>query len=269
MAGTIRKAYLDTDSGQIHVRSLAADGPDAQPPLVCLHPAPYGGGYFETAMPLLAAGRRVIAPDYPGYGNSYRLEEPPSIGDYAQAVIDSVLADETAERVDLLGFHSGCLVAAEIAVRAPQRIRHLVLIDAPYFDRDTQRKFYDQVAAPMALSRDLDCLAKAWDFNVSSREDIVPLDRALDMFVDNLSSGTRDYFCFHAAFTYDCAGRFAQIAVPCTFVATQSPLEAATRAAAAAVPHASLIDEPSIRTSVFEQGAATIAAHIRRVLDDA
>ena len=268
MSPEIEKGYLPTSAGQVHVRTLAAAGGERSPTLVCLHPSPYSGRYFETVMPLLNDGRRIVAPDYPGYGGSYPLSELPSIEDYAQAMVDSVF-NESEDAVDVLGFHSGCLVAAEIALRLPQRVRRLLLIDAPYFDRDTQQKFYDQVATPLALTRDAQCLSKAWDFNVASREDIVPLDRALAMFVDQLNSGTKDYYCFHAAFTYDCIARFPQIKVPTTVIATQSPLATATRAASEAIDSASLIEEPSIETSVFEQGAKTIAEHIRRSLSDA
>ena len=266
MSVSTHKTYLETPRGQIHVRELAAAGEESAPPLVCLHPSPYSGAYYETAMPLLNQNRRVIAPDYPGYGGSYSLTEPPSIEEYASAMLDSVVAREGNDRIDLLGFHSGCLVGAEIARRAPERIRHMVLIDVPFFDTDTQEKFYPQVAKPLELSHALECLQKAWDFNVASREGVVPLPRALAMFVDNVSSGTHDYFCFHAAFTYDCAGRFAELNVPCTVIATTSSLKDATLVAAAAVSGAALIEEPGIETSVFEQGAAIVAAHINRAL---
>ena len=265
----IRKSYLDAKVGQIHVRSLDAGGAGSRPPLICLHPAPYSGDYFATAMPLLNDGRRVVAPDYPGYGGSCRLDEPPSISNYANAVIDSVLAAEAGGQVDLLGFHSGCLVAAEISLLATDRVRRLVLIDVPYFDAETQKQFYPRVANPLELTRELECLTKAWDFNVASRKDVVPLARAFDMFVDQLRSGTRDHYCFHAAFTYDCVARFAEVSVPTTVIATQSPLLAATRAAGAALPHAVFSEIDSITTSVFEQGAAIIAREITKALADA
>ena len=267
MSATITGKYLETNAGQVHLREIAADGNESSAPLLCLHPAPYSGRYFSTVMPMLNAGRRVMAPDYPGYGNSYGLSEPPSIEDYANAIIESVLASDGTESLDVLGFHSGCLVAAEIALAAPERVRRLLLIDIPYFDRDTQAAFAGKVAQPMPLTFDAGCLEKAWDFNVASRQDIVPLERALELFVDQLSSGTRDYFCFHAAFSYDCVGQFARISTPTTIIATQSPLQQATIAAAGAVPGAMLIEEDSITTSVFEQGAATITKHIRSVLD--
>ena len=261
----IRRDYVDAPDGQIHRRRLESDGDAGHPALICLHPAPYSGAYFTTVMPMLNDGRAVIAPDYPGYGGSYPLTEPPSIGDYAAAMLAAIDDD----RVDLLGFHSGCLVAVEMAILAPERVRRLVLIDLPFFDPETQRKLHGQVAKPLDLSHDLDCLRKAWDFNVAGREGTVPLGRAFDMFVDQIGTGPRDYFCFHAAFTYDCQNRFARLAGPCTIVATQSPLLEPTRAAAKSVEHATLVEEPAVTTSVFEQGAETIAGHVRKVLNDA
>lgn len=265
----IRKRYLSTDRGQIHARTLESDGEETRPPLVCLHPAPYSGAYFTTVMPLINEGRRVIAPDYPGYGGSYPLAEPPSIADYANALVDSVLEAERGRPVDLLGFHSGCLVAAEMSLIAPARVRHLLLIDIPYFDSETQQTLYGQVAGPLPLTHEFGSVKKAWDFNVASRKDIVPLDRAFAMFVDQLRSGRHDYFCFHAAFTYDCIGRFAQIQHPTTIIATRSPLTGATHAAAKALANATLTDLPDITTSVFEQGAPVIARHVGDVRDDA
>ncbi len=264
MIGAMQKSYLPTEHGQIHVRALDADGEATRPPLVCLHPAPYSGAYYETVMPLLNEGRLVIAPDYPGYGGSYPLDEPPSIADYAAAVL-AVIGDEP---VDLMGFHSGALVAVESSLLAPERIRRLLLIDVPYLDAETQQKFYSQVAKPLALDHELDCLDKAWDFNVASRKDIVPLDRAFDLFVDQLVAGRRDYYCFHAAFTYDCVARFAEVTTPTTIVATRSPLLDATQAASQAIPAARLIDVTDITTSVFEQGAPVIARRINVVLND-
>jgi pimeloyl-ACP methyl ester carboxylesterase len=268
MNAAIQKAYLPGENGQVHIRSLAASSAETQAPLLCLHPAPYSGSYFESVMPMINTGRRVVAPDYPGYGNSYPLTEPPSIGDYAAAMTDAVLGAEDSPKVDLLGFHSGCLVAAEIALRAPERVRKLLLIDVPFFDRETQKNFAGKVAKPMPMSHDQSCLDKAWEFNVASRQDIVPLERAFAMFVDQISSGVHDYFCFHAAFSYDCVARFPKIAVPTTLVATRSPLLKATHVAASAIPNATLIDDESIETSVFEQGASVIAGHIRSILDD-
>ena len=124
---SVHKRYVDTSFGQIHARVVAAAGEESQPPLLCLHPAPASGLYFATAFPYLNAHRRIIAPDYPGYGGSDPLDEPPGIDDYAKAMLEVLDAMETADAVDVLGFHTGCLVAAELAIDQPDRIRRAAL----------------------------------------------------------------------------------------------------------------------------------------------
>ena len=263
---TPRKHYVDTGFGQIHVRTLDAAGAERQPPLICLHPAPFSGAYFETVMPLLNAERRVIAPDYPGYGGSTPLHEPPAIDDYARAMRETLDAFVDGP-VDLLGFHSGCLVSVEFTLQARDRVRRMVLADIPYFDTDTQQKFYAQVAKPLDLNHDLESVQKAWEFCVAARKDVVPIDRALEMFVDQLKSGTRDYYCFHAAFTYDCLPSFASVDAPVVVIATESPLKDATIAAADAIEGSTLVRVEEIQSSVFEHGAQIIAPHIVEALN--
>jgi len=108
-------------------------GPRA-PDLVLLHPLPQDGGFFSVIAPYLAAGRTVIAPDYPGYGKSDPLPGPPSIEDWAAAMLDTLEARSTDGPADLFGFHTGCLVAAEMSLRGPDLVRRIVMIDVPFFD---------------------------------------------------------------------------------------------------------------------------------------
>ena len=98
-----------------------------------LHPLPHGGEFFRTIAPLLAQGRAVIAPDYPGYGQSDPIGFTPSIRVYAQAVMDARRSCERPGAADLLGFHTGCLVGVELSLRFPAAFRRLVQIDVPFF----------------------------------------------------------------------------------------------------------------------------------------
>ena len=62
----IRARYIDTPGGQLHCREwLPAVA--RRRPLLCLHPAPFSGLFYTTALPLLGRERVVLAPDYPGY----------------------------------------------------------------------------------------------------------------------------------------------------------------------------------------------------------
>jgi len=126
-------ADFDSDHGRIRVhRWSAAFADQAAPDLVLLHPMPHDGLFFRTIAPLLAIGRTVIAPDYPGYGGSDGLEGTPTIGLYADAMIDAIHSSQGP--VDLFGFHTGCLVAVEMSLRYPGEVRRLVQVDVPYFD---------------------------------------------------------------------------------------------------------------------------------------
>ena len=111
MTAVIRRDYADSRLGQIHRRIKPATGSGT--PLVCLHPAPFSGIYFETIMPLLDIPGGIIAPDYPGFGGSDRIDGLPSIENFAAAMHDAI--DDQTGPVDLLGFHTGCLVAVEMA----------------------------------------------------------------------------------------------------------------------------------------------------------
>ena len=101
-------------------------------PLVLLH----GGSgswthWIRNVEALAAAGRHVLVPDLPGFGDSAR---PPD-GQDADAVapviaqgIRQLLGDAS---VDVAGFSFGGLVAALMAAGEPQRVRRLVLLGAP------------------------------------------------------------------------------------------------------------------------------------------
>lgn len=79
----IRRAFVDTDDGQIHARMSGARDA-ATPPLLLLHQSPASSLVYAELLPLLAAKRWSIALDTPGFGESFRPSEQPSIADYAR-----------------------------------------------------------------------------------------------------------------------------------------------------------------------------------------
>lgn len=101
-------------------------------PLVLLH----GGSgswthWLRNIEPLVAAGRRVIAADLPGFGDS---ANPPAGSDAdalpepLEAGLRQIVGDAP---VDLAGFSFGGLTAGLLAQAFPQRIGRLVVIGAP------------------------------------------------------------------------------------------------------------------------------------------
>ena len=261
------RRYADTQYGQVHVRCHYPVGEYNRPPIVCLHPAPSSGLYFKTAQPVLAQNRHVCAPDYPGYGGSDPQDKPLTIAEYASAIIETIGFLNFNQKIDLLGFHTGCLVAAEIAHSSPQWVRRVVMCDAPYFTTDEQAALRDKMTQPMPVTAELESLQKPWDFNVANRVDDVPLPRALELFAEHIRVGSHDWFAFDAAFSYDCEGRFSALQADVVCLATQSGLNAPTRAAADAIPGARFVDVPEVTTAVFEAGAEKISKRIHEALD--
>jgi 2-hydroxy-6-oxonona-2,4-dienedioate hydrolase len=101
-------------------------------PLVLLH----GGSgswthWLRNVEALAAAGRRVIVPDLPGFGDS----APPPHGRDADAVVGPIergMRELLGEApCDVVGFSFGGLVAGLMAARHPGRVRRLVLAGAP------------------------------------------------------------------------------------------------------------------------------------------
>ncbi len=260
----MRGFYANTPLGQVHARILDAAGADVHPPLICLHPAPSSGLYFTTVMPLLNAGRSVVAPDYPGYGGSDALPKPPSIGDYSRAMLDFLDNAGIDKPVDVLGFHTGCLVGSEMALTEPAAIRRLVLCDVPYFGPDVRPGLLETMGKPPAYDADLASIAAAWKFNVAGRVEDVPMERTIELLAEHLRAGFNDYLGFAAAFRYAPEKRLSLLECPVTVIATQSMLRDPSLAAAASIPAATLVVADEVTTAVFESGAGAIA---RRIVD--
>lgn len=95
-------------------------------PLVLLHAFPLNGRMFEPQMEAFSEGRRVISPDYPGFGRSPRTPAQPDVRYYAEAV-RNLLDYLELERVALGGVSMGGYVAFGCLKLFPQRVSGLVL----------------------------------------------------------------------------------------------------------------------------------------------
>ncbi|MFI9721565.1 alpha/beta fold hydrolase [Streptomyces sp. NPDC052396] len=89
-----------------------------------------GGGSIESnygsLIPALAEQHTVVAPDYPGSGETPVAEDGFTIDDLADSIVGA--ADEAGlETFTLVGFSLGTLVSVRTATRYPERVRGLVL----------------------------------------------------------------------------------------------------------------------------------------------
>ncbi|WOE75392.1 alpha/beta fold hydrolase [Alterisphingorhabdus coralli] len=263
---SIRKGYSDGPHGQLHWRLAPAKAEANRPDLYCLHPAPFSGLAFTQIMPYLVQNRRVIAPDFPGHGGSHDFHATPSIADYAEAMM-AVVANVSDDPVDILGFHSGCLVATEMALIEAAKVNRLALVDIPAFTEAERRKYLSQLATPLELTPQLYCLAPAWERGITRRIDSQGMDRSFAMFVEQLRHGREMNAAFHASFTYAIESRLPLLRHHVGVIATRSSLLEATRRAADMLPHAQLIERLDIKRAVLDEAGQSIAKDVLSFLD--
>jgi 3-oxoadipate enol-lactonase len=119
-------------------------------PLVLLHAFPLNGRMFEPQMMAFSGERRVVAPDYPGFGRSPRTPAQPDVRYYAEGVSD-LLDRLHLERVVLGGVSMGGYVTFECMRLFPEKISALVLANTrPEPDPLEMREIRNEMALSVA-----------------------------------------------------------------------------------------------------------------------
>ena len=116
---------LDTAVGLVEIHRGGAGGPV---PLVYLHSA-QGESPGMAMLEELAETRLVLAPLFPGFGSSEGLAFIDDIEDAAFHLLD-VLDRLEVPRCDLVGLSLGGWMGVELAVRWPERVRRMVLVNS-------------------------------------------------------------------------------------------------------------------------------------------
>lgn len=126
------------DASTVHYRTAAINGvnvfyreagPTGGPVALLLHGFPSSSHMFRNLIPELAQSYRVIAPDYPGFGQSDspdRSRFSYSFANYAE-LIDALLDRLGAKRYALYVMDYGAPVGYRLALRHPERVTALII----------------------------------------------------------------------------------------------------------------------------------------------
>jgi pimeloyl-ACP methyl ester carboxylesterase len=104
-------------------------GPASAPTVVLLHGFPTSSHMFRNLIPALSATFHVVAPDYPGFGNSAM----PSVDrfDYTfenlAGVMDDFIQQLGLQRYSLYVMDYGAPVGFRLAVKHPERVQALIV----------------------------------------------------------------------------------------------------------------------------------------------
>ena len=282
---------LGTDTGLVQLARgphfLRAWGDESAPALLLVHPLGWGASSMAVA-PIAAAlawrtGRRVLAPDLPGFGQSPRAAD---VANYKPAA----LAAHLTELLDTLGVTSasyagiswGATIGCWLAAAAPERLDRLVLVDgghvdpaeAPGFEahatlRDRLRAARMNEPVWRSLDKGLDKMAEAY-------ADWTPwLDDAWRAALEERDRHWRPIVrpdVYAAAVdgiaTSPVSATWAGIAAADLPVTLVVPPESVTMTArfAAAIPRATVRDVPGTRTELLGAGLAATVTAIERSL---
>jgi pimeloyl-ACP methyl ester carboxylesterase len=124
-------------------------------PLVLVHGAGTSSAVWRRATPLLAARRRVIAPDLPGYGGSPAAGRGFALEEVTDRLASGLEEAGVPSPYDLVGHSMGGAISILLAAHHPERVRRLVLV-APAGLAALPRAvaaLLGTVAAPYAVAR--------------------------------------------------------------------------------------------------------------------
>ncbi len=257
----IKKGYIDTDTGQIHYRISARS---SGPPLALLHQTASSSQMYEALMQQLDDEFFMLAPDTPGFGQSDFPPPNPTIGDYVTALLQAV-DGLGIQNMAVFGHHTGASIACEMAVRAPERVTHLMLSGPPYMDATERQRWLQQAVKPMVIQADGSHLMQIW--HRVTRHD-PPLSPALAHreVVDNLRAGERWHEAYVAVFTQDFPSLLAQVRCPTLLMCGEDDLlKPYFHSACDALPHAQHVRTPG-NALALDDYPAEVAAAIRAFL---
>lgn len=124
-------------------------GPKNAPTLLLLHGFPTSSHMFRNLIPALADKYHVVAPDYPGFGNS----SAPSVKefDYTFDNLANVIGKFT-EKVGLKKYSIylmdyGAPVGFRLAVKHPERVQSLIIQNGNAYDEGLDNDFWKPIKA--------------------------------------------------------------------------------------------------------------------------
>lgn len=266
--GNIERSYVSGPFGQMHIRRIQPDAKAIlQPPLILFHPTPFSGAFFEPFMVRMGSDRLVIAIDTPGYGSSDRPDEPQSIEAYTSAMVVALEQMGLSNtKYDVLGYHTGGLIAAEVALQTGN-VRRLVLPGVPFYVGKEREEAHALYAKASPLEKDGSHLTKKWDFAALALDQGLSLEQAQVNFSDMIQAVPYDWWAYHGVFTYQSDIKLPKVDEPALLIAVAGSLSAETKAAAALMPQSTFLMMPDVKHGLFAIHLDTIESATRGFLD--
>ena len=266
------RTYGNCEFGQVHFHVAGPVAGSRHSPLLCLHSTPYSGVEFESFQRAVAVDRLTICADTPGFGASDRPDAAPTLQEYAAAIYAAVGSSgllDAGTQIDVLGLHTGAVLATEIGLQQATAVRKVVLSGLPLFSAEDRAQMMARYVKPVPLLTDHDFVANEFRSAVL-HERPLPQHRRLSLFVERLRSGADAWWAARAVFGYELAAALRVLPQASLLLVVADPLAAQSRRAAELLRRATLVDiEMQTTLDAWDLQAELLASLVREFLDRA
>jgi len=256
MSVAIRRRYVDGRYGQLHLREAGEAGGRHRPVLL-LHQNPSTSFEYEPLMRTLARDRRVVAFDTPGYGNSDGPSEPLSMEGYATAMAQSLEAAGLGpqQRFDVYGFHTGALLAIEMALARPDAVRQIALTGIPMRPADERAENLAKAQKPVVLDEQgtvaLGMAKQLWDYVVAQRTPGIPLAHQTALWLDKFRAFDKSSWAYVGVWSYD-YDRLNKVTQPALLIQPAEAIHDVSIDAVRLIPNHTIAELPQFHRDVLD-----------------
>lgn len=265
----VKRVFVDGAWGQVHARVAQPLGPARKPPIVCLHQTPLSSRMFATILADLAVDRVAIALDTPGYGESDPPPSPPEIGDYARVLFGAAraLIERNPGPIDLLGYHTGTIMAVEMAIAEPKNVRRLVLSSMPVFD-PARRAELLKGFVPDPITEDGAHILKPWKSGIGGRGPGQTLEMTHRNYTEKLRSDPeKSYWALQALARYRIEEALPRVTQPILLLRSKDTLYDHAVAAKQLQPRIEILERADLGNGLFDVDPKGIAAAVLSFLN--
>jgi len=270
-AVSFERSYVTHDWGQIHVLTSEPEVSDNPTPLVCFAPNPYSGNYYRLFMEALGSDRTMLALDYPGIGQSDTYPDELDMGKLADIMAVSLTSlgwgPDGDGPVDLCGYHTGTMLATELAITHPELVRRIVLMGIPYYDEAGRQDRFDRLGQVKPWPDSFAAVAQDWIFAVEMRNEKVSLERAFGNYLESAGAWQAKARIYGAVFQYPAEERAPLLTQPTLVLNPHGNLKEPSRAYAELIDDATLIELPDLKYGIFDAAPEVLASHARPFLN--
>jgi pimeloyl-ACP methyl ester carboxylesterase len=254
---TVQRRFVHTPAGRVHLRMATPEFALARP-LVLLHLSSLSSRVYEALVPEMGRDRVTVALDTPGFGESEAPAAQPTIEEYA-ATVGAAIDALGLGAVDVMGYHTGSVIAVELARQRPTGVGRVVMISAPIF---TPPEIEERLVrnGPEAIAEDGSHLAERWRRMTGFYHPRVA-DQIIERnFAEALRGGPMTHWGHYAVYKYPLADRLSGVTQPLLILRPDDDAAALTLRANGLLRNGRILDCPDYGFDFLDTRTREVAA---------